>query len=163
MSPQYALLISLLITLTSAFNSQARFTGITGNSEYAALNSSVGGRLFKGTPIVQPCVPSKDARPGNCTEVLSEYVDEGKDSPFLPLSSDTTPKQNAVFRTSTPGGYVVPQWETCQTTGAQCLLDYTDPFNLDPVTPPRQCRLGSIPSHFVRRLSSFLIRPLTSL
>ncbi|KAJ3821172.1 hypothetical protein F5880DRAFT_1666568, partial [Lentinula raphanica] len=130
MSPQYALLISLLIPLTSAFNSQARFTGITGNSEYAALNSSVGGRLFKGTPIVQPCVPSKDARPGNCTEVLSEYVDE-------------------VFRTSTPGGYVVPQWETCQTTGAQCLLDYTDPFNLDPVTPPRQCRLGSIPSHFI--------------
>ncbi|KAJ4488464.1 hypothetical protein J3R30DRAFT_941597 [Lentinula aciculospora] len=125
MSRQQALLFCLLAPFTCAFTQ-----ALLHNSEYAALNSSVGGRLFKGTPLVLPCVPSKDIRTGNCTQIQAEYLDEG-------------------LRTNTPGAYVVPQWETCQATGAQCLLDYTDPLNLAPLTPPRECLLGSIPPYFI--------------
>lgn len=67
------------------------------------------------------------------------------------------PEQGVGFRTNTPGAYVVPQWETCQTTGAQCLLDYTNTLDLTPVTPPRECLLGSIPPYFVRSFFDYYI------
>ncbi|KAJ3862754.1 hypothetical protein EV359DRAFT_44538 [Lentinula novae-zelandiae] len=125
MSRQRTLLLCFLAPFTCAFT-QALFLA----SEYSALNSSVGGRLFRGTPLVLPCVPSNVTHAGNCSQVQTEYLDEG-------------------FRTNTPGAYVIPQWETCQATGAQCLLDYTNTLDLTPVTPPRECLLGSIPPYFI--------------
>ncbi|KAJ7306780.1 FAD-binding domain-containing protein, partial [Mycena albidolilacea] len=41
------------------------------------------------------------------------------------------------------GGYM--NWQTCQCTGAECLLDWTNPANAVADSPPRVCNQGSIP------------------
>ncbi|KAF9072912.1 hypothetical protein BDP27DRAFT_1319624 [Rhodocollybia butyracea] len=86
--------------------------------EYARLNSSVEGRLSKGTPLALPCAIASGTRSEECVQIQQGYLDEA-------------------------------QWETCQTTGAQCLLDYTNTSNLSPIAPPRECLLGSIPPYFI--------------
>lgn len=59
------------------------------------------------------------------------------------------------FRTSVPGGFINSQWETCQASGEQCLLDFANTSNLTPISG--RCDVGSVPSYFVC-CSSTLIR-----
>ncbi|KIK63617.1 hypothetical protein GYMLUDRAFT_221811 [Collybiopsis luxurians FD-317 M1] len=118
----------LLTPLTNAYNQVHLSRTIA--ADYATLNSSVEGRLFKGVPLVLPCTTPDGGQSGRCKLIQEEYLEE-------------------VFRSNNPGAYVVSQWETCQATGEQCLLDYTNTSNLAPVTPPRECRLGSIPPYFI--------------
>ncbi|KAG6872370.1 hypothetical protein C0995_010289 [Termitomyces sp. Mi166 len=107
---------------------------MSGSAPYAGdwdnLNSTVGGRLFEGTPFAQPCY-TKGFNSPECLAVRSSYLDE-------------------VARTNVPGAYIQTQWETCQTVeDDQSLLDSTNPNAREPALPPRQCRLGSVPEHFI--------------
>ncbi|KAE9406765.1 FAD-binding domain-containing protein [Gymnopus androsaceus JB14] len=129
MARQHSLVLCFLASITWA-STQDTLSSSTLQSEYTVLNASVGGRLFEGTPLVLPCTSPDALHSETCIQIQEEYLDE-------------------VFRANNPGAYIVSQWETCQATGAQCLLDYTNTSNLSPVTPPRECLLGSIPSYFI--------------
>ncbi|KAJ3513633.1 hypothetical protein NLJ89_g2842 [Agrocybe chaxingu] len=103
---------------------------------WKALNATVGGRLHIGIPFSQPCFtrPPLNAanvpNPSQCREVQALYADH-------------------LFRSSRFGGYQATQWETCQTTGDGCLLDWTNTSNPAAFTAPRQCLQGSVPSYYI--------------
>ncbi|ESK89354.1 isoamyl alcohol oxidase [Moniliophthora roreri MCA 2997] len=92
------------------------------------LNRTVEGRLFSGATLMSPCILNLNS--SQCQEASSKYLDE-------------------IFRASVPGGYVNTQWETCQASGEQCLLDYTNTSDISPVLSPHGCKLGSVPNHFI--------------
>ena len=53
------------------------------------------------------------------------------------------------LRSSAAGGYINTQWETCQVSGEQCLLNYENISDPSPVLRDGQCFLGSVPQYFV--------------
>ncbi|RDB14906.1 hypothetical protein Hypma_016469 [Hypsizygus marmoreus] len=98
--------------------------------EWDVLRAAVGNRLFEGVPFAHPCF-TQGFNSTACLAVRTGYLDE-------------------TSRANVPGGYVQTQWETCQVRNDdQCLLSYTNPHDLTPTLPPRQCRIGSIPAHFI--------------
>ncbi|KAJ6522585.1 hypothetical protein B0H19DRAFT_973347 [Mycena capillaripes] len=88
------------------------------------LSTSVGGRLFSGVPFAYPCFSGT----GNGTECVTVQV-----SPY---------------RADNFGAFINTQWETCQSTGAQCLLDSSNPAD-SKVVDSERCELGSVPSYFI--------------
>ncbi|KAJ7596506.1 FAD binding domain-containing protein [Mycena floridula] len=94
---------------------------------WRSLNKTLDGRLLPATPFAFPC--SRSNGPA-CSQVQKMYTDE-------------------VFRSTTPFGYIQTQWETCQATGEQCLLDADDPSNLEPIRPPRTCARGSVAEYYI--------------
>ncbi|KAI0797146.1 hypothetical protein C8Q75DRAFT_802800 [Abortiporus biennis] len=98
------------------------------SDEWAALNVSVGGRLLTGKPFSQACFtdPNSEA----CHEVRQHYRD-------------------GTLRYSFPGGLTATQWETCQVTGHQCLLNHTDPHDPQATAAPYACLMGSISPHYI--------------
>ncbi|KAF8887279.1 hypothetical protein CPB84DRAFT_1787041 [Gymnopilus junonius] len=95
------------------------------------LNATVGGRLHAGVPLAQPCF----SRPTlsnitQCATVQVDYADH-------------------VFRSDNFGAYEITQWETCQTSGDDCLLDWKNTTNPAAFLPPAQCRQGSVPSYYI--------------
>ncbi|KAJ6556598.1 FAD-binding domain-containing protein [Mycena vulgaris] len=95
---------------------------------WEALSARVGGRVFQPTPFAQPCF--ENATSAECASVQELY-------------------QNEKARTHQPGGYTWGQWETCQTSGEQCLLDFATPTDPEATASPNTCELGSIPPHFI--------------
>ncbi|TFK34792.1 hypothetical protein BDQ12DRAFT_612887 [Crucibulum laeve] len=102
---------------------------VSKSPDWSALNRQVGGRLSTGAPYAQPCFSSSFSS-SQCTTIQNDYTDE-------------------VTRSHQRGAYIQTQWETCQATGEQCLLDYLAPNNSLPTSPPAQCRMGSIPQYFI--------------
>ncbi|KAJ7725699.1 hypothetical protein B0H16DRAFT_279117 [Mycena metata] len=90
------------------------------------LRAAVGGRLFPGVPLAYPCFHNEGG--ADCHTVQSHYLNE-------------------TYRTDNFGAFINTQWETCQSTGAQCLLDPSDPTN--PKTTSEHCELGSIAQYFI--------------
>ncbi|KAJ7488991.1 hypothetical protein FB451DRAFT_1349558 [Mycena latifolia] len=110
------------------------------SQDWLDLSVQVGGRLLKGVPISSPCFSNLDGVAINpnltaCTEVRTGYDDE-------------------LFRQNVPGAYMITQWETCQVSGQQCLLDYLDPENPTPSLPSQTCSTGSVPDYFIDVLSA---------
>ncbi|KAI5122687.1 hypothetical protein M0805_009740 [Coniferiporia weirii] len=103
-------------------------------AELSALNETVKGRLFRATPLALPCFSRyentthtvDDAR---CSVVQSEY---------------TLPELRAPFF----GAYMQPEWETCQASHQQCLLDSPDPTN-PAAFENSTCFLGSIAPYYI--------------
>ncbi|KAJ7934232.1 hypothetical protein B0H13DRAFT_2227291 [Mycena leptocephala] len=89
------------------------------------LSTSVGGRLFPGVPFAYPCFSGTGNNP-DCVAV-----------------------EVAPFRSDKFGTYINTQWETCQCTGSQCLLDSSNPADLKMVVDLERCELGSVPGYFV--------------
>ncbi|KAJ6596316.1 hypothetical protein DFH09DRAFT_1024151 [Mycena vulgaris] len=56
---------------------------------------------------------------------------------------------NETYRTENFGAFINTQWETCQSTGAQCLLDGSDPLDFSARMPPARCEPGSVSSYFI--------------
>ncbi|KAJ3505423.1 hypothetical protein NLJ89_g7428 [Agrocybe chaxingu] len=98
--------------------------------DWDALREQVGGRLFQSTPFAEACFSEPFDSP-KCIAARKDYRDEEA-------------------RTDHPAGYTQTQWETCQATSQQCLLDYRLPDKQDPTTRHKQCFQGSVPSHFIR-------------
>lgn len=93
-----------------------------------SLNASVDGRLVAGSPLAQPCVD--DPTSALCSEIQHGYLDE-------------------VFRSNRPGGFTNAQWESCQATGQQCLLDYTNTSSTSPIGAPNKCQMGSVSNYYL--------------
>jgi hypothetical protein len=91
------------------------------------IQSTFGDAAFQGRPFSQPCYEDWDSV--ECTAVRESYT-------------QATPRSN------NSGAYVQTQWETCQTSAEQCLLDYTNPNNRDAVQV-KDCAQGSVPSYFI--------------
>ncbi|KAJ7496393.1 FAD-binding domain-containing protein [Mycena latifolia] len=125
--------VLLALALTSSVHAQAQT-----NEEqvplgaptdmWAALSARVGGRVFEPTPFAAPCFA--DPSSAECASVQELY-------------------QNEKARTHAAGGYTWGQWETCQASGAQCLLDFAVPTDPAATASPNTCELGSIPPHFI--------------
>ncbi|KAF7331892.1 Cytokinin dehydrogenase 11 [Mycena kentingensis (nom. inval.)] len=95
---------------------------------WLALNTTVGGRVFQAEPFAKPCF--EDSTSEQCKRVQELY-------------------QNEKVRTNLAGGYTWGQWETCQASGAQCLLDFAVPTDATAFARPNTCGLGSIPDYFI--------------
>ncbi|KAJ7017040.1 hypothetical protein C8F04DRAFT_484826 [Mycena alexandri] len=90
------------------------------------LRTAVDGRLFPGVPLAYPCFHNEGG--SDCHTVQSQYLNE-------------------TYRADNFGAFINTQWETCQSTGAQCLLDSSDPNN--PNATSGHCELGSIAQYFI--------------
>ncbi|KAJ8509288.1 hypothetical protein ONZ45_g8527 [Pleurotus djamor] len=101
---------------------------VTTDTAWTILKENAQGRLYEGVPMAKSCfdAPASQA----CSHARARYGDE-------------TSRSN-VF-----GGYINTQWETCQSTGEQCLLDYTNLNSTSPTSPPYRCSLGSIPNYYL--------------
>ncbi|KAJ7707323.1 FAD-binding domain-containing protein [Mycena rosella] len=124
-------LSSVLFTISLLSHRPAQAT----SRDWQDLNIQVGGRLLKGVPISTPCFSDVDGVAVNpnltaCNEVKAGYDDE-------------------LVRSDVPGAYMITQWETCQSSNQQCLLDYLDPENPAPSLPSQMCRTGSVPHYFI--------------
>ncbi|KDR75664.1 hypothetical protein GALMADRAFT_226306 [Galerina marginata CBS 339.88] len=104
--------------------------------QWNLLNFTVGGRLHTGTPFSQPCFSSSAGGVSDgtnadaCAAVQTNYI-------------------NRLFRSDHFGAYELPQWETCQATGDECLLDATNTSNSLAFSPPAQCLQGSVPNYYI--------------
>ncbi|KAI0683912.1 FAD-binding domain-containing protein [Cerioporus squamosus] len=104
--------------------------------ELDALNATVGGRLHVAAPFSRPCFPEASVGvSGNfdevqCTQVQENYVD-------------------AVTRSNVFGAYMNTQWETCQATSEQCLLNFLNASDPSAFSPPRECAQGSVPPYYI--------------
>lgn len=135
------------------------------------LNSSVSGRLFQATPFSRPCFQSGSPNVGQsnaaqCSLIIEKYRDRGQSShiylgpPIVLLISkqisdlnlsDLTWMWVPVFYHILVGRFLIDsktEWETCQATSAQCLLDAAQPNNTEAFSN-RTCDQGSVPAYFV--------------
>ncbi|KAF9035121.1 hypothetical protein BJ165DRAFT_1615500 [Panaeolus papilionaceus] len=115
---------------------EAAYVSAVSSSDWNALNKTLNGRLQLAVPVAEPCFSvgvggsPLTPDPTACNNVESNSADH-------------------VFRSDNFGAYELIQWETCQTTGAQCMLDGDNPFNQAAFNPPAQCSIGNIPPHYI--------------
>ncbi|KAF9525498.1 FAD binding domain-containing protein [Crepidotus variabilis] len=91
--------------------------------DWNALKRQVQGRLYTTTPFSQPCFDNYAS--SDCQDLLQEY-------------------STGDARTNYPSAYIQTQWESCQSTSEQCLLDPTNPGSNN-----GQCLMGSIPPRYI--------------
>ncbi|KAF5315414.1 hypothetical protein D9619_007344 [Psilocybe cf. subviscida] len=91
-----------------------------------ALKTVVGDRLHATTPFSTPCFV--DPKGEDCRAVKANYVDEAA-------------------RARHPAAYIQTQWETCQRTHEQCLVDHNDGDSL--FENARTCAKGSISDNHI--------------
>jgi hypothetical protein len=125
-------------------------------SDWNALNASVGGRLFSATPLSLPCFSyyegqSRAPQPAQCREVQQAYLKPTYRAEHFGAYMYVSMQ----FYEIEYSGVCIyrpvrqPEWETCQATGARCLLDSTMPNNTAAYAPPQNCRQGSVPDYYV--------------
>ncbi|CAK5282291.1 unnamed protein product [Mycena citricolor] len=91
------------------------------------LNASVDGRLHSARPFAWSCFNGG----ADCPVVQAQYTNE-------------------TFRAAAFAGYINTQWETCQATGAQCLLDFANATSLEPALGGAQsCGQGSVSEFYI--------------
>ncbi|KAJ7111997.1 hypothetical protein C8R44DRAFT_632447 [Mycena epipterygia] len=127
-------LSSAILTIFLAFPGRQTIA-IATSDDWHDLSVEVGGRLLKGVPFSSPCFSDLDgiAFTPNitaCDVVRTGYNDE-------------------LVRSNISGAYMITQWETCQSSAEQCLLDYIDPENPTPSLPTQTCHTGSVPDYFI--------------
>jgi hypothetical protein len=133
------------------------------SADWTALNQTVGGRLHTGVPFSEPCFSllaggvSNTPNATQCAEIQSRNEDHRTFFRLLTAighNIELDPSSAIVFRSEHFGAYEITQWETCQTNGDECLLDWTNPLNSAAFAPPQQCRQGSVPNFYVRLFAS---------
>lgn len=104
------------------------------DAQWAALNSTVGGRLGRGVPFARSCFTQAGTNVtsggADCASVQKNYA------------LDT-------FRAGQFGATMKSQWETCQKTNEGCLLDPDNPKNATAFLPPKVCNQGSISPYYI--------------
>ncbi|KAK7057881.1 FAD-binding domain-containing protein [Favolaschia claudopus] len=95
---------------------------------WTTLSTRFGDRAVKAAPFAEPCFTNITSP--ECLSVQELY-------------------QNEKTRTAQASGYTWGQWETCQKTGAQCLLDFAVPTDPAAASAPNTCERGSIPDYFI--------------
>ncbi|PCH44707.1 FAD-binding domain-containing protein [Wolfiporia cocos MD-104 SS10] len=104
--------------------------------EFAALNETVGGRLYTAVPWELPCFSEYNGTAVTPDEAACAIVQDNYTDPFT--------------RVTHFGAYMASQWETCQaeSPNAGCLLDLSDPTDPDAFDGV-DCQLGNIPSYYI--------------
>ncbi|KAF8912207.1 FAD-binding domain-containing protein [Gymnopilus junonius] len=110
--------------------------GQIGAPAWFAFNSSIGGRLGVGVPWSEPCFSNFNGlnntpNATECSFVQANYFN------------------SHLARTDFFGAYSAIQFESCMSTGDQCMLDWTNPTNPAAFSPPATCKQGSVPSFYV--------------
>jgi len=117
--------------------------------DWDSLNRTVRGHLMDGVPFAQPCFNSWNS--SDCMNIQNNYLEECE-----PYAIGKTERclifLLSVTRSSSSSAYIETQWETCQKSGEQCLLNYLDPHDITPTLPPNKCGLGSVANYFVSPL-----------
>ncbi|KAI5118822.1 hypothetical protein M0805_009400 [Coniferiporia weirii] len=108
-------------------------------ADWQALNASVEGRLFQGTPYSRPCFSSARRTGGvfdseECTLIQNNYTTRD-------------------LRIQEFGAYMNTEWETCQLSPQECLLDSSQPGNTL-AFDNRTCEQGSVPSAYIDALNA---------
>ncbi|KAJ6620105.1 FAD binding domain-containing protein [Mycena sp. CBHHK59/15] len=103
--------------------------------DWDGLNLEVTGRLQKGVPFSSPCFSVLDGVAVSPNATACDAVKTGYDDELV--------------RGNVSGAYMITQWETCQKTAQQCLLNYIDPEDPTPSLLPQTCEAGSIPNYFI--------------
>ncbi|KAH8116292.1 FAD-binding domain-containing protein [Phellopilus nigrolimitatus] len=123
-----------LFLIIGLINAESVHPMLQSASVWDAFNRTVEGRLIKGVPWALPCFPRYESEPNAvdgaiCSSLQADY---------------TLPE----YRVSSFGAYMQPQWETCQESHQQCLLDSSNPA--DPAAFENStCSQGSIPPYYV--------------
>ncbi|THH06479.1 hypothetical protein EW145_g4058 [Phellinidium pouzarii] len=104
-------------------------------STWNSLNKTVGGRLFAAVPFSRPCFQDAVGMVGAFDNTACNAIEENY--------------TNKTFRRNIFGSYMNTEWETCQMTSSQCLLDSNEPTDPLAFTPPRTCNQGSVPSFYI--------------
>ncbi|KAI0751340.1 FAD-binding domain-containing protein [Daedaleopsis nitida] len=146
-------LLAALLAFTAVVDNALAFalpqdadSNVTTNSsfnQFDSLNFTVGGRLKSAVPFEAPCFStvqgeSRTVDPSACSALQSNYT-------------------NPLYRVTHFGAYMLPQWETCQSSnGAEgCLLDSNDPTNPAAYTGVN-CQLGNIEVKYVSDVQAAL-------
>ena len=129
--------LSLLAALGSIYFVHAAnpISSIT-PAQWAALNTSVSGRLYLGYPWARPCYSfyngsAQTPDSTTCAAVQSVY------------------KNDSIGIAPNFGAYMNTNWGSCQRTGQGCVLDYTAPQNPLVYAPPANCYQGSVAPYYV--------------
>ncbi|KAJ6610188.1 hypothetical protein B0H10DRAFT_2166095 [Mycena sp. CBHHK59/15] len=101
---------------------------------WAALNATVGGRLFVGEPIAKSCFSSYEGNLVTPDTTQCSAVQAGYLSP--------------TYLVSKYGSAMEAQWGTCISTHEQCLLDSKSPSN-PLATTNATCDQGSISPYYI--------------
>ncbi|KAF8901301.1 hypothetical protein CPB85DRAFT_1256387 [Mucidula mucida] len=120
--------VHLFAFLIASGLSQTRATATP--SDWADLKAQVSGRLYEAVPFARSCFGGDAHNDTACALVQAGYDD-------------------ATNRSSSANAYLNPQWESCQSSGAQCTLDYLDPTNAAAFSAPSTCEMGSIATHYI--------------
>ncbi|KAF7362609.1 FAD-binding domain-containing protein [Mycena venus] len=127
--PLRILLLAFIASAQAQTENQVPLTSTTTPTDiWTTLSSRFGDRVLKGAPFAQPCFANSTS--AECASVQELY-------------------QNEKARTAQASGYTWGQWETCQDTGTQCLLDFAVPTDSAATAGPDSCELGSIPDYFI--------------
>ncbi|KAF8901498.1 FAD-binding domain-containing protein [Gymnopilus junonius] len=110
--------------------------GSVASPAFIGLNNSLGGRLQVGVPWSEPCFRNFNGRnvalnATGCALVETNYFN------------------SHLVRTDFFGAYSAIQWESCMSTGDQCMLDWLDPVDPAAINPPASCKQGSVPPVFI--------------
>ncbi|KAJ6575616.1 FAD-binding domain-containing protein [Mycena vulgaris] len=103
-------------------------------TQWNALNRTVNGRLHSAVPFARPCF-QLSALAGSFDEAACDLVMVN----YL----------NSNIRSDTFSARMPSQWEGCQTTNAQCALDWQNVSNPAAFAPPQTCDQGSVSPHYI--------------
>ncbi|KAI0319090.1 FAD-binding domain-containing protein [Amylostereum chailletii] len=104
-----------------------------------ALFSAAG--LVHGAGIKDLLIPTVPFA-ASCFSLLNNVTRTVDESACTAVQANYT---NRFLRVAEPGAYMTTQWETCQTSGAKCLLDDVNPSDPLAFTSGLQCSQGSVP------------------
>ncbi len=128
------------------------------NDRQRQIHEAFGANAHVDLPFAASCFSAINGVKGNadaasCAMVRANYTNRCE----MTISFRLYPVCDmfTVTRLLTPGAYMDTQWETCQATGAGCLLNSIDPSN---EVSNSTCSQGSVPIGHVRAL--VLVRSL---
>ncbi|KAH7335070.1 FAD-binding domain-containing protein [Rhizoctonia solani] len=124
------------LAVLSAYLTAARSPYDIPQSEWDALNTTVGGRLARGIPFSRACFSSVGT---NVTGIESNEECATVQQGYI----------SGTFRTSKFGSAIETQWETCQKTNEGCLLDPNSPTNAKAFSSPKTCHQGGVSPYYI--------------
>ncbi|KAH8824319.1 FAD-binding domain-containing protein [Flagelloscypha sp. PMI_526] len=103
--------------------------------KWTILNSELGGRLHASLPLAAPCFSVVDGSNVTVDAAACAAVQSGYKSPL--------------YRREKAPAYMLVQWERCQRTEENCLLDSSNPANPDPYSNGAECKQGSVSPYYL--------------
>ncbi|KAJ7640893.1 FAD-binding domain-containing protein [Mycena polygramma] len=106
------------------------------STQWAALNSSVAGRLHVGIPLARPCFSLADAAVAGSTDATEcAAVRQGWN--------------NSLFLVEQFGAYMNVQWGSCQATSETCIISGLNTSDTTSSNPPNVCQQGSVSPYYI--------------